>query len=480
MTNRVINDFNNRFRVVRQRKVVNHKNIQFWPFLCADSGSNRLILSWYQYSSATSPEQSDIYISRMENHEEWKDPCRISGGISYNNAPCVIKLEDGRIAVYWHSWRSPGVCPFEGAGGMTYIWGALSKGKSLDQWFDPFLVFPDEEKQLYPSICRTFSGDFYLVYSKGYGEALGAAHSLDGINWVRVKDINGYKSINRPDIAIDKDGTIQVVFSAVEDKRRKVFLVKSEDAINWEGQELNLDVEEDLDRPKISIDSSGYYWIALQTDHWQPQTFSNTVELSDNRAIFRIESDKTAGNYNWTINAIQMENLESGSQENYRFCRNEIAGIKGYVSVTPDCIYSRDKGFGLSRSVVSMKRMMGDEITSSFIYGDKPCEFIVNIQPGTYKTTITISPWLSGKMGTHISVNGTGIIQGTKMESYIIVGSLAPKARKWEFSKMDNGMDLERTRPSRIIDWRDNRRLMTWCYFSELEQGLALGDIATV
>jgi hypothetical protein len=83
-------------------------------------------------------------------------------------------------------------------------------------------------------------------------------------------------------------------------------------------------------------------------------------------------------------------------------------------------------------------------------------------------------------MGTHISVNGTGIIQGTKMESYIIVGSLAPKARKWEFSKMDNGMDLERTRPSRIIDWRDNRRLMTWCYFSELEQGLALGDIATV
>ncbi|MCK9555519.1 hypothetical protein M0R36_06860 [bacterium] len=468
----------NNFALTDIRKIVRHNDLQIWPFWDVDAGGN-ILLSWYQYSSGAAPKSSDVFVSGMGNGGSWGKPVCVSGRESYNNGPSFINLADGRTVIYWHSWRKPGSPPFKASGGITNIWGAVSSGKDIKRWGMPFMPIPGEGKQLYPSVCGFAKCGFIMVYSKGYGDCLGTAYSENGFTWRRGRDITGFKSMNRPDIAVDRNGVQWVVFSALEEGKKHVVLLKSGKGNEWERQTMDLDTGYDLDRPKIRMDNHDNFWMTFQTDFWKPHTFSKKISISGNKIVVGIKADKTAGNYFWTMNSIEIRNVNCPKVVRYRFCGNESPRLKGYISVYPDSLYAANKGYGWNRKVKFMKRIIGSDITSNLVYSDKPGEFTVDVKPGEYNIVFTLSPWMSSRIGSSLTVNGNTIFNGTKKGSSLGVGFREKSGKKWRFSLIDNDEDYERTRPSRVVQYK-NDYLIAWNYFTGKSQGIAMGKLKEI
>ncbi|MDD5643851.1 MAG: hypothetical protein PHO00_00165 [bacterium] len=415
----------------------------------------------------------------MKDSGLWERPVCISGNESYNNGPSFMDVADGKTVVYWHSWRKPGSPPFKLSGGITNIWGAVSSGKNIKKWEIPFMPLPGEGKQLYPSVCRSAATGFIMVYSKRYGDCLGTAYSENSFDWRHGKDITGFQSMNRPDIATDKDGVKWLVFSALEKSKKQIILLRSGKGNKWERQNIGLDVKYDLDRPKIYIDGSGNFWITLQTDFWKPYVFSKRISVLENKIVIKFRADKTAGNHFWAVNSIEMMNVNCPKSAKYRFCGEKTPYVKGYISVYPDSLYTDGKGYGWDRKVRSMKRIIGSDITSNLVYSGSPGKFTIDVKPGTYNMVFTLAPWMSSRIGSSLTVNGNTIFEGTEKGSSLLVGFRGKDEKRWKFSFIDNDKDYERTRPSRVVRYK-NHYLIAWNYFAKKERGIAIGKLEEI
>ena len=77
----------------------------------------------------------------------------------------------------------------------------------------------------------------------------------------------------------------------------------------------------------------------------------------------------------------------------------------------------------------------------------------------------------------NVFVNDTNLFKGARKTSCLMVGHFGEGTKKWNFFKINNNEDFERSRPSRILEKWDNSYILSWNYFSERDQGLALGEV---
>ncbi|MBC8053921.1 MAG: rhamnogalacturonan acetylesterase [Sphingobacteriaceae bacterium] len=92
-----------------------------------------------------------------------------------------------------------------------------------------------------------------------------------------------------------------------------------------------------------------------------------------------------------------------GADKNgFKFDLGTDKASKGYIAVTPDMVYSAEKGYGfdLGTTPKAVDRG-GDLLKGDFVTGEKPFYFSVKVPEGNYKVTVTLGD-ASGKTNTTI------------------------------------------------------------------------------
>jgi hypothetical protein len=285
-----------------------------------------------------------------------------SGGSANRVQPSIAVDSSGNAYCIWGDWRN--------SNWDVYFAKSIDSGNS---WESPdIMVNSGPQNQTYPSIAVDSAGIIYVVWEddRNGDKDIYFAKSIDGgLNWsnpnIRVSfDTLGRGSPNMsqvaPEIAVDSDGNIYVVWQDDRWSDDDIFFAKSSDGgATWgvENTRVNSDAAPSPDQknPTMTLDSSGTIYVAWSqgsgstndiyfsksadggTNWSDPHRLVNTEPGTDDRAnpsigvdsmgnIFIAWQDNRNGNYDiyfasssdggtiWSNPNIRVDNATSGLQ----------------------------------------------------------------------------------------------------------------------------------------------------------------------
>lgn len=442
-------------------KITKSFNIALYPSLVARE--DLLACAWYEYSSREEPLRSDIYFSISKDAKHWADPVNISAGNSYNNGPCLICSSSGQFILAWHSWREPGKPPFTKDGDICNIWVSRSyDGLNWEKPKQAFSSFPNTE---YAAMSESRENQFIMIFHSRDHKALYISRSNDGYHWSWPHRMPEQLSRGKaPDLYADKNGCHYLAFT---DNNTIRYSVSHDDGKSWSTPAVVITSPDgkNCTRPHISIDQNGLVRMAYCMESWGH--FRNTYRICLKGDQFRmmISANKEPGNAFWVLNAIEFRSLDSNRQILY-----DIGGADhkdGCKMLNKDnVLYTKQQGYGFDSQVRMMIRELGDRITRTFAYSDRPTLFMADMEKGEYEVIVHYSSWIASYPGTMISIETDIISMHNTAHEHDSINILENKQGSVNTSYVFEGVvrGFDNNRPSKIVDYCTSKYIAWTAY----------------
>lgn len=438
-------------------------NIALYPSL-AINNVGRLGIAWYEYGSPYETDRSDIWLSLQDTGGMWAEPVNVSGGISYNNGPCLIWEPQGEgWCCAWHSWRSPGKEPFIVDGDVTNIWlCAVSVNGAVQQSFQ---AIPGISNTEYASLAPARGEGAQLLYYdrvrrvQCLAQAGKQTHFSAGIALPASLSTGQFG-----DLAFGLDGTMWITYVG---EGGGIYLASRTSAGCW-SQPYRIDESHNstLTRPKLSLCSKGAVWVACHSNTWGKRVTRYRVRTAGSQLVMRLESDYSPGNHCWTCNAISVRG--AGGERSFSFGPDVFARSSDVTAVMVEhCLYDQERGYGFDRLPRSQLRKLGDELTRGLFYDDKPATFRVDLPSGEYEVEVAHSSWVAPTSGTSVFFEGEVLDSQLPPQEHdaVFVLRVEPDSSV-QCMIVSTGGDYDENRPSKVVhDVRTNLKHLAWtCY----------------
>lgn len=438
-------------------------NIALYPSLAVNN-VGRLGIAWYEYGSPYETDRSDIWLSLQDTGGMWAEPVNVSGGISYNNGPCLIWEHQGESwCCAWHSWRPPGKEPFIVDGDVTNIWLCAVSTNGVVQ--RSLQAIPGTSNTEYASLATAFGEGLQLLY-------------YDRVQHVQClaqtdKQAPFAPGIALPislgagqfgDLAFGPDGTMWIAYVG---EGGGIYLASRSAAGCW-SKPYRIDSSSNiaLTRPKLSLCPKGTVWVACHSNTWGSRRTRYRVRTAGSQLAVRFESDGSPGNHCWTCNAISVRG--AGGERSFSFGPDVFARSSNVTAVTVEqSLYEQERGYGFERPPRSQLRKLGDDLTRGLFYDDAPAIFRVDLPAGEYEVEVIHSSWVAPTAGTRVFFEGEVLDSQLPPQDHdaVFVLQVKPDASVQSVI-VSKGEGYDENRPSKVVhDAQTARKHLAWtCY----------------
>lgn len=438
-------------------------NIALYPALAANN-TGRLGVAWYEYSSPHETDRSDVWFSLQDSGGVWAEPVNVSGGVSYNNGPSLIWVNDRDCwCCAWHSWRPPGREPFIVNGDVTNIW--LSDVSIDGLVRSPRQALADVSNTEYASLAMAPEEGPQLLYRDRSQQLQCLAQSSKQEPFspgTALPESLGAGQFG--DLAFGPDGTAWIAYAS---EGGGIYLTSRARHGRWNPpRRIDCGIGATLTRPKLSLCPKGTIWVACHSNTWGSRMSRYRVRTSGSHLAMRLESDGSPGNHCWTCNSISVSG--TGRKRTFSFGPDVFALPADVVAVTAEqSLYEQERGYGFERTPRCQLRKLGDELTRGLFYDDAPATFRVDLPDGEYEIEVVHSSWVAPTTGTRVSFMGDVLNAQLPHEEHDAVYVLQVKRDADVQSLMvSKGEGCDENRPSKVIlDVQTGRKHLAWtCY----------------
>lgn len=435
-------------------------NIALYPSLAMNSAGS-LGLAWYEYGSPHETDRSDVWLAVQDPAGGWTEPVNVSEGVSYNNGPSLIWLDERECwCCAWHSWRPPGREPFIVDGDVTNIW---FRNMSIDRVADePRRALTDVSNTEYASLAVAPGEGLQLLYRDRSRNLQCLTQPSMGFSFEPGPALpDGLGAGQHGDLAFAPDGTAWIAFVG---EGGGIHLASRGRRGPWsQPRRMDIGIDAALSRPKLSLSANGAPWIACHSNTWGSRTSRYRVRTSDSRLDIRLESDGTPGNYCWTCNAISLRG--AGGERLFSFGPDAFAPRPGVTAVTAELsVYEPGRGYGFDKPPRSQLRKLGHELTRGLFYDHTPAVFHIDLPDGEYEIEVVHSSWIAPKAGTRISFSGELLHWDLPQQQHDAVYVLQVRPDGGVQSLIvSSGTGCDENRPSKVLhDGRTGRKHIAW------------------
>ncbi len=376
-------------------------NISLYPSLAA-APDGSLCCAWYEYTSPTHPDRSDIWFSRTRDGKNWSAPVNVSGEVSYNNGPSLIVRGDGSYVLAWHSWRLPGTAPFSPDGGRRHIWVSVSKDGL--NWSTPRMALPVGTGSEYAALVEGNNGMLWMLSRRSETGVLQLSASSDAVEWSEPEMLDfGDLQVASADIAVKPNGDRMLALTKSGSSSEIILAEVKEHGQCTVHRDIALDVEGSLGRPKIAIDSQGRMYLTCHSHTWGARHAHYGVEADKGQIKIEVHGDGSGGNACWALNAIRLQSPAGEHSRLYNFGPRIGDAESNELEIDASTALNDSQGeISINGPVDCISRQLGDRLTRTNWYCSAPRCITLRVPNGYYKLEIIYSSWVASTPGARI------------------------------------------------------------------------------
>jgi len=430
------------------------KNLALWPSLFITK-SNQILLSWYEYSSPTHPQATNIFFSKINPQtKQFETPTKITSYSGYDNGPNLFVDHQNTTWLSWHSWRPPGKGPFI-PDSCENIW--MKYQKDNQAWSESFLVFPSLAGTNYPSLIQNQNKTYTMAFSIEENQEIYVSQSENGINWQTPKKIH-FPNLLRADIIQEQTGQYLIACEQETNHQSNIIIIQSSDLLNWK-QISTIPQSENGRRPKISQDRQNQLFVTWQTDHWPAQEITATAEVTDGQLQIEFSAENSGGNHCWVLNHLEIFNPQLTKKFDFG---NKETNTNNIIKInSQNSTYTPEKGYGFTQEIHDLMRSFVKGPASDMVFSEKDNTFQVDLPNGNYHLKLLISSWVASSKRTTIKINQQIIFQPSQVPIEQVFYSSSSDSCHWSTPQIIEKSIYDQNRPSKILSDSNHYYLAT-------------------
>ncbi len=446
-------------------------HIALYPSLLKGS-AGRWSCAWYEYSSATEPAPSDIWIAHSADGNQWGEPIKVSGGVSYNNGPSLQQTPRG-LLLAWHSWRPPGKEPFQLGGDINNIW--FSQSADGQKWSAPWMAFPKRKNTEYASLASDAHQGLWLAFFHRDTNEIQLSRSLDqGRTWEEPWVVAPSPS-KTPDLCFHNE---HLYLTYITQGALRIARSRDGDARHWE---TFFELPGAYQRPKINGLGDQLY-LTTHSTAWGSFRRKWRLQLEENTLKLRIKPSNRAGDQFWALNALQMRG--TSGEENVRFGPAPESGKEEIVVTATSPLYGTagNPSYGFDHPVQEKLRLHGSPITRSLVCADEPRVFSWKKEPGIYELELTYSSWVSPTPAPDFQLNGKILAEEatTPELEHCLLLELSLQGQLLSETVFPLGAEGNQNRPSKVMGASTAEARVAWTSFGQERVQTMIAPLATL